>query len=751
MDADASDRHESGAPPAAARWPATLLPWGLALVRLPRLGLERTRFLQTSGHEHRQSSSNGLEHTMKGLNGHSDAPVAPQRATTGARFLTAFTSLVLIAGLDTIFPSLKHRFIPEWSSQPRVGTSHSSRSFEWSQIDPKEYLEFHKCFDGFECAKLALPLDYFNGTFPDEKISVAIAKLPAKVAVDDPRYGGPILLNPGGPGGPGALFALSIARSLQWVVDAASDPALTEEDARFFDIIGFDPRGIGETQPAATCISDLAAAWSWKLRESEAGILGSSDAALGRLWSMTHAFGSSCRLALGGNDVPDIKRYMTTASVARDMLEIVERHAEYNALLAAKEMHNNGRGSSRPNNIRPLYTPGKAKLQYWGFSYGTFLGSTFASMFPDRIDRAVLDGVVNEWDYNHSLGNGSLIDNKKAMDSFYSYCLNSGLKNCPLAKHATTTAEIKERTEKIVNSLYHNPLILDSNEGPEVVTYSDIKSIIFSSIYQPQITFEILGNLLSQLEAGEGDLIDYLSKAYRPAHTLSCGINGTVDPGVAYTNDVPTFAILCADGIDQQALSLDEFVDYWHLLQEISPAAGDVWAMLRMKCAAWKITASYKFGGEFGGNTSHPILFVSNTADPVTPLRSGRIMHSKFPNSALLVNDQAGHCSFSATNICAFEKIKAYFQTGALPTKNTLCVPPPSAFSLNSTDPKSPFYDPTLDDFQAFIDSAVSLGQYDAAKELRRVVADNDVFALGGPRGNQKAANFHMMAASKAL
>ncbi|XPS70904.1 hypothetical protein M3J09_003106 [Ascochyta lentis] len=689
---------------------------------------------------------------MKSWNGHDDARMARQRAPAGTRFLTAaFAAVVVIAGLDTIFPSLKNHLIPEQGSQPPSGPGHVAKSFQWSQVTPQTYLEFNECFDGFECAKLSLPLDYFNGTYPDDTVNIAIAKLPAKVSVDDPRYGGPILLNPGGPGGPGALFALMIANSLQFVVDGASDPDLAGKDARFFDIIGFDPRGIGETEPAATCISDPASAWSWRLRETEEGILGSSDAALGRLWSMTQAFGSSCKQALDAEDGPDIKQYMTTAFVARDMLEIVEKHAEY----VARAAHNNGRRSGCRNAGHENHDSGKAKLQYWGFSYGTLLGSTFASMFPDRVGRVVLDGVVHDYDYNHSLGNGSLIDNDKAMDSFYSYCLLSGVEACPLAENATTLTEIKDRAERIVKSLYHNPFILSSAEGPEVLTYSDVKATVFSTIYQPQISFPALGNLLPQIEAGSGDLIDLLRGSFRYAHTLTCGINGSVAGPISYTGDVPTFAILCADGIDQQDVGIDEFVEYWNLLRSMSTAAGDIWAMLKMKCAAWKIRASHKFEGDFGANTSNPILFISNTADPVTPLRSGRLMQSKFPNSALLINDQAGHCSFSATNLCAYERIRGYFQTGTLPAPNTLCVPPPSAYSLNSTDAKSPFYDPSLEvGFQIIMDTDISTEQrkiHSAAKMLQRVMAESKAFGFNGLISNMKGTKFQTMAAAKYL
>lgn len=233
---------------------------------------------------------------------------------------------------------------------------------------------FHPCYDGFECAKLKLPLDYFNGTYPGESISLALTKLPAKVPVNDPRYGGPLLLNPGGPGGPGALINLMEGRLLQTIVDSAVDPESESQSEgftnteKYFDIIGFDPRGIGWTEPGVYCMPDEPSYWSWKLREQTEGILGSSDAALGRLWSMTHAYGAACKQIMDDEDGPNIKQYMTTASVARDMLEIVERHAEYVSSQIA-EIDTEWPGDKQSWLIdQQLEAP---KLQYWGFSYGT--------------------------------------------------------------------------------------------------------------------------------------------------------------------------------------------------------------------------------------------------------------------------------------------------------------------------------------------------------------------------------------------
>jgi pimeloyl-ACP methyl ester carboxylesterase len=537
-------------------------------------------------------------------------------------------------------------------------------------------------------------------------VSIAITKLPAKVSVDDPRYGGPILINPGGPGGAGASFASQIGQTLQAVVDAESYPNIKFADKKYYDIIGFDPRGIGYTTPQAVCMDDPAAAWSWTLRENTEGILGSSDAALGRLWSMTHAWGVSCKEAMDAKDGPDIKQYMTTALVARDMLEIVERHATWVAEKLQQMKLDKDRYLPEHKPDTALYRPQEAKLNYWGFSYGTYIGSTFGSMFPDRVGRVILDAVVSTYDYNHSLGNGSLTDNQKAVDSFYTYCVGSGPEICPLTTSNSTISDVKDRVEKIIKSIYHAPLAINSASGPDIITYSDVRGLLFQAAYIPQVYFPRAAAALAAIEVGHGAFLDQLKDEYHDRHIYSCPINGT-EPFFDVTESVSTWAVLCSDGVDVSHETMDEFAAHWKNMEDVAPMSGAVWAMLRMRCTAWKIKAAYKFEGDFGGNTSHPILFLSNTADPVTPLRSGRVMHELFSNSGLLVSDNAGHSSLAQPNLCVLQKIKKYFQTGELPVKNTLCVPPQSPYSLNSTDPKSPFYDPSLESMN--VEEAVSM------------------------------------------
>lgn len=441
---------------------------------------------------------------------------------------------------------------------------------------------------------------------------------------------------------------------IQPLVDSAVDPdSLAQPDdfmssERYFDIIGFDPRGIGWTEPGITCMPDSPSLWSWKLREQTEGILGSSDAALGRLWSIEHAYGSSCKQAMDNEEGPDIKQYMSTASVARDMLEIVERHAEYVAKKTAQinAAKSTIRATCSRGGAQNHKFPELPKLQYYGFSYGTYLGATFASMFPDRVGRMILDGVVNSEDYNTSLGNGSLHDSDKAMASFYTYCVLVGLEICPLATINSTVKDVELRVHNIVQSLYHNPIQVSSSHGPEIITYSNIKLALFASLYEPITFFPFIAQLLAAIEQGSGSIIDDLVRAQRPMHIYSCAINGSVEQQQPHYPEDATVAVLCSDGHDQTGLDIKSFEEYLDLMVGISQTSGAIWSLLKMKCASWKIKAVHKFGDDFGANTSHPILWISNTADPVTPLRSGRFMHSKFPGSALLVQDSAGVSPF---------------------------------------------------------------------------------------------------------
>jgi hypothetical protein len=135
--------------------------------------------------------------------------------------------------------------------------SELSPNFFWTNITATDELQYHDCGGGFQCARLQLPLDW-NATADSpvygEKFKMAIIRAPAQVPVTDPRYGGQIILNFGGSGAPGTSFAAKYAQALQTSFDAAysygSETYVSDHpDARYFDLIFFDPRGVPSSTP----------------------------------------------------------------------------------------------------------------------------------------------------------------------------------------------------------------------------------------------------------------------------------------------------------------------------------------------------------------------------------------------------------------------------------------------------------------------------------------------------------------------
>jgi pimeloyl-ACP methyl ester carboxylesterase len=440
---------------------------------------------------------------------------------------------------------------------------------------------------------------------------------------------------------------VSAGKALQILVDSAEEPTFTAETglkSKYYDIIGFDPRGVGETTPGAFCFEDGPTSWSWALREKEDGIIGSSDAALGRLWGMNQALGTSCSHHSESGD--DIKKFMTTASVARDMLEIVEKHAEwksYETQRISDEIFKRAVERSRKTGYRalpstPKYVPyirGKASLQYWGVSYGSFLGNTFASMYPSRVGRLILDGVVDAEDYLQTLWYDNLNDTEKVMSSFYTYCAAAGFPACALASPNATAPDISIRLATIVRSLYHAPLPVPG-DTPEVITYSDARRLIFSALYSPLAYFPLVAELMAAIERRDGSAFaDLLT----PTHSFSCAWN---DSNALAIQSAAQYAILCSDGDTQTSMSPDDFASYVDDLESLSPSIGAIWAQIRLRCTAWDVRPLYRFRGPMGGKTSTPVLWIGNTADPVTPLGNAHKMAGLFEGSVVLTQESAG-------------------------------------------------------------------------------------------------------------
>jgi pimeloyl-ACP methyl ester carboxylesterase len=563
-----------------------------------------------------------------------------------------------------------------------ASTPHTS-DFSWLTAPTYKYLKYAPCYPSwgeFQCARLELPLDYWNGT-TNATLSLAVIRKPAIVPLTDPRYAGPLIVNPGGPGGSGIEYVVGAGDRIRHSVDSLS---VDDPNGKFFDIISFDPRGVGFTTPNANCFADSRLGKGWALRVMEEGVLGASDATFGRLWSMAIARAGSCSLPL--DDGKDIKPYVTTAHTSRDMLELVEHHGRWREA-EARRLVSSGTVGCHESVTQPArlavdtralealkYKPGQEKMYYSGGSYGTYLGLTFAAMFPDRIHRMRVDGVVDAYDYRKVLWTDNLRDTENEVQQFYYHCARAGYPACALANTVgeTTVAAVEARVQNITNSLIHNPLpVIGPN--PEVITYSDAKHLIFAGMYSPIRSFPQIAYLLAGVEQGNGTLFADL---LRPYHKLTCPSDD--DTGFSIVGILApdaTMAIACADGDDQSSMTKSQYSDYWHDLAKLSPSIGPMWAMFRMYCIHYNTRPAHRFTAPFEANTSHPILMIGNTYDPVTPLKNAFTMSKGYPGSVVLTQNSTGHTSGSVYSSCTIDHIRKYFQTGVLPEKGTVCEP----------------------------------------------------------------------------
>lgn len=301
--------------------------------------------------------------------------------------------------------------------------------------------------------------------------------------------------------------------------------------------------------------------------------------------------GSDCATRSGGK--LDAGPHMSTAITARDMLSIVD------AFSATED----GQRASKPSHL----------LNYHGLSYGTFLGQTFASMFPERVGNMVLDGVVDPEDYLTSLASKSVNHLDGAIAAFFIYCHEAGPSVCPYYT-GSSAKDIYERFHRSLTQLDAEKSRQEnwSNATDIESALLNLKVLLLASAYAPITQFEPLADVLLDLERSIStqDLGTWIRIAENDYGDPS--INGF---------DVAKFSlgVFCSDQNNRwYNKTLDDFKPVRNELEGQS-ILGDIWIKMLLGCSGWSIKAAETFVGPFGGDTSTPILFVGNTYDPVTP------------------------------------------------------------------------------------------------------------------------------------
>ncbi|KZV82241.1 hypothetical protein EXIGLDRAFT_593280, partial [Exidia glandulosa HHB12029] len=276
-----------------------------------------------------------------------------------------------------------------------------------------------------------LPLDYSNPT--GLKAQIALQMIPA---TDKANYQGTILVNPGGPGGAGSEFVLT------------ERDILVELFGPTFDILGFDPRGTGATLPLAQCFNSSAQYDAWTPQEVDTVRVGDNSIPLAR--ARDQVLGTICGEKLGLHGVFD------SATVANDMVHILEHL-------------------------------GQEKLLFYGRSYGTLLGQYFAALFPEKVDRMVLDGVADadSWARRGDFFTTTVVDGDNVMKEFFNDCSMAGPENC--AVWEKTPRAVERRVERILVNLKKEPFPIPT--GPLVITEDFVSNFIFHQLYTPMTGF----------------------------------------------------------------------------------------------------------------------------------------------------------------------------------------------------------------------------------------------------------------------
>jgi pimeloyl-ACP methyl ester carboxylesterase len=461
----------------------------------------------------------------------------------------------------------------------------------------------------FDCAHMDVPLDYTD--LHSVPLELALFKVNA---TEEPRLGS-VMINFGGPGGTGAqnlpAWAAQMAANIgpQW------------------DLVSWDPRGTGKTIPFDCGISpaELAAGNAITRRKLDAPRLASgnlTDYFLSDGWDLAGAEADVCYKATN-----ETGQYVGTAFTARDLINIA--------------------GALNEDGL----------LRYYGWSYGTVLGAYTAAMFPEKIDRMVLDGNLDPEDYRAGHYGDFLRDADKAFDGFMQECFDNKAK-CALAQYANATrvGDLYEAVNTLLDSLnttdYYSQSFTDA---------SLLASAIYTGLYYPG-TWPTLA----------GQIVSYLNGTAPSNTTASPLPNSTAEPYDLGAN-WSVFGIRAGDAM-WRIKDAGEYlprVEYQQSISSFSLSYTALWPSAR-----WKTNAKERFTGSFQGvKTRHGILFVNGEYDPVTPLAMAYRSSEGFEGSVVLPHNGYGHGVVVSPSACVAGHVQAYFKDGVLPESGSHCDP----------------------------------------------------------------------------
>ncbi len=434
----------------------------------------------------------------------------------------------------------------------------------------------------YSCARYRVPIDHDNASLGT--IDIALLKRAARTP--DKRVGS-LFLNPGGPGGSGLTMPIGGQYYFQ--------PQVLDR----FDLIGFDPRGVGDSNPLR-CFTT---------QEDADEVFGAqvgvplSRAEISKTLASYRDYGRFCK-----NNAGALLNHMSTKDVVRDL----------DTLRAAV---------------------GDRKLSYVGFSYGTLIGSTYAAMFPKQSRAIVIDGNV---DPALRTSDGVEYDRERAQG--FEISLDGFLKRCDQAgpKCAFSDGNPRAKFDELREYLRKQPITLP---GADPLDISRFTGGVSSALYSPA-RFPSLAADLQQLYAAihpAGAQVQALQGA--KLQVLGSGGRGLADqnPDSPYTSDDSYFAVNCAD--KPFRIRQEQVPDIAAQWERESRTFGRYQAFAdTAACPVWPAKKPDAYRGPWRAKTDVPVIVVGNYYDPATQYRFAQRMAAELGNTRLLSVDAFGHC-----------------------------------------------------------------------------------------------------------
>ncbi|TIH33664.1 alpha/beta hydrolase [Subtercola vilae] len=512
------------------------------------------------------------------------------RRTLGIVAVAAAAALVL-TGCSTWFGS----GTGSATGQPAAGSSPTGEDVA-ANLKPfyDQTLSWSDCGGGFQCAKATMPLDWAKPG--SDTISIALIKQPAKGST---RLG-TLFVNPGGPG-------VSAIDFVKGNVDFAVDPSLQQQ----YDIVGFDPRGVGAST-AVSCVT--AKQMDSYLYDITPGAHGSAEW-IAAATATAKAFGAGCASGTGA-----LLGHIDTESTVRDL----------DALRAAV---------------------GDAGLNYLGYSYGTFIGGEYANLFPKKVNRLVLDGVVDPTSTGFDSTIGQAKGFEGALRAYLADCLAGS--NCPFSGTVDTAAAQVTTLLKAVDT---SPI--RAADGRQLGS-SSLLTAIFYPLYAKS-SWPYLSQMIAEVKQGKADIAFQLADAY----------NGRNSDGTYRNNQTEAFtAINCLDypAVTDAATIAKQNSE----LVAASPTFGPWWTYGDIGCAAWPVPAT-RTPAPISDVGAPTILVVGTTDDPATPYTDAQSVAKQLTGSQLITYVGEGHTAYG-TSSCVHKIVDDYFLTGTAPTSDPRC------------------------------------------------------------------------------